>query len=91
MVLLPLNVLVGDGDRESPSTDHLGRVHPPVGVDDDDVARLQGRAHRVVVRALPPALGRRLEGPALFGFIHMAIMTGIWITIRVGNSSLVNP
>ena len=50
-----------------PAADHLGRVHPPVGVDHDDVARLQGRAHRLVVRALPPALGRRLEGPALFG------------------------
>ena len=61
----PLSVLVGDGDRESPAAaDNFGGVHPPVGVDDDDVARLQGRAHRLT-GALPPTLGWRLEGPVI--------------------------
>ena len=62
----PLGVLIGDSDRESP-TDHLGGVHPPVGVDDDDIARVQGCAHRLAAAwAFPPALWGRLEGPVMW-------------------------
>ena len=57
----PLGVLIGDSDREPPA-DHLGGVQPPVGVDDDDVARVQGCADRLAAaRALPPTLRGRLE------------------------------
>ena len=79
-----LSVLVGDGERESPAiaADHRGGVHPPVGIDDDDVARLEGRAHHFT-GALPPTLGRRLEGPGFGG--KCAVLThiigiGIWLT-----------
>ena len=57
-----LSVLLGDGERESSATiaaDHRGGVHPPVGVYDDDVARLEGRAHHFA-GALPHS-GRDLR------------------------------